>query len=275
MKRCTVILVALALYIVAVSPSSLQAASVIPLDLRQCVQLSGLAFAGTVSSMRSEYTPSHQTIVTRVTFSAIVVAKGRAGGAPLVLTLAGGRVGPEEILVPGQPQFEVGRRYIVLTDSDLGSVDNSYVPIIGMYQCYFTVGQGPPGSDDIVGDWAGRPVTEIRDGHVVVLDSRPEAPPNYRVPKQTSEVRDLYRPGRKSSLRPDSLEGSAPRPAHIPAQVDGRGPIIGTSQGRPSKRYPVPEASSMPHEIVSSEHDRGTRVREAQFLEVIRTLSAR
>src|SRR6267378_3614047 len=130
MKPETFMRAALAVLALAMGPQSLEASTVIPMDLRQCVEYSGLAFAGTVSGIKPEYTPSHSTIVTRVTFSHIAVAKGEHPDSTLIMTLEGGRVGSVETLVPGQPQFEMGRRYVLLVDADLGSADNSYLPVI-------------------------------------------------------------------------------------------------------------------------------------------------
>ena len=85
--------------LLAAGSASLDASSVIPLDLRQCVDYSGLAFAGTVSSVKAEYTRTHSTIVTRVTFSRITVAKGQHAGPTVVMTFdSGTRVGEAQFL---------------------------------------------------------------------------------------------------------------------------------------------------------------------------------
>ena len=276
MKPVTFMLVVLLLSVFTIGPTSPDASTVIPMDLRQCVEFCGLAFAGTVSDVRMEWTPSHETIVTRVSFTHIAIAKGAHADSTLVLTLEGGRVGPEEVIVSGHPRFEVGHRYVVLADADLGSADNSYIPIFGLYQCYFTVGEDSSGSDDVVRDWAGRQLVAIRNGHAVVLDNQSDADvfANYRRPKQTSGVRDLYVPGRRESIGPDSLEGGQPTQMPVPEKVDQR-PRAVRPYHRPTKRYPVPKESPVPREIVSAKLDPGTRVHESQFLEAIRGLSAK
>ncbi len=281
MRPINLTLATLTALTLGVGQSSLEASSVIPLDLQQCVHYSGLAFAGTVSRVRAEYTRDHSTIVTRVTFSHIVVAKGRHNWLTLTMTLEGGRVGPEEIIVPGQPQFELGRRYILLVDSDLGTSDNSYIPVIGMYQGFFTVDKDSSRREDVVMDLNGRPVVAIRDGHVVVLGRKKEdigLSSVRRGPVRTSS-RDIYVPGsgEASQGRGDTLQAEH-LPQRVPEETARKrvGPPDSSPRTtHPAKTYPVPTPSPTPQEIVAADDDSGTRVGEAEFLEAIREMSTR
>jgi hypothetical protein len=167
-----------------------------PVDLRACVHKAGVAFAGTVVGMRAERVPG--TIVTRVTFSDVVFAKGGNDRSTLVLTMEGGVVGNKGVSADDLPEFALSRRYIVLADADLGSQGNHYQPIVYFNQGFFPLLSASAGGASFVHDRVGRPVVGFRDGHVVVLrseksDSAPEGKsphsrPKHRGPSQETTV---------------------------------------------------------------------------------------
>ncbi len=155
--------------VTAVVPAS-SASVPYPVDLKSCVREAGYAFAGTVSSIQAEKVPS--TIVTKVSFSDVVYAKGKGEAGTIVLTMQGGKVDGMRIgISPSLPEFHVGERYIVLAANDLGSPANHYLPIVYFDQGVFQLMAGKPGGRLVVGGEIC-PVIGYRDGHLVYADKR-------------------------------------------------------------------------------------------------------
>ncbi|HMB67495.1 MAG TPA: hypothetical protein VKM96_06075 [Candidatus Bathyarchaeia archaeon] len=244
------------------------ASTVIPMDLEGCVSYSSLAFAGTVSSKATDWTDEHSTIVTRVTFADLYVVKG-AAGSTVTLTFEGGRVGDEEILVPGQPSFEAGRRYVVLSDADRGSSDNSYSPTIGLYQGYYNIGL-----DGIVADWAGRKIVGVRDGHALVLQEEPSPQISVK-PQRVSGLQDMYELGSRASSESDSSEVESRPPVRKPQEISARTSRTWKPREKPTKTYAVPRPSPVPLELVTAKNDPGTRVHEQLFLSIIKSFASK
>jgi hypothetical protein len=130
-------------------------------DLKSCVRAAGVAFAGTVSSIRAEKLDG--AIVTRITFSSVVYAKGPYESHSLVLTSCGGEIDGYATTCEDEPGLQLHQRYIVLAKSDLGSRKNIYSPFVYLGEGLFALNPektgGPPVVHGIVG---------YRDGHVLV-----------------------------------------------------------------------------------------------------------
>jgi hypothetical protein len=137
---------------------------VMPMTPRQVATHSGYIFAGTVLAIDSQRIGG--TILTRVLFEDLRFGNGASQSDSIVLTLAGGTVGNDHVVIDGQPNFELESRYIVFASADLGSPGNSYMPVVGLHQGYFMVGQPRPTA--VVYDALGLPVTAITPDRLTV-----------------------------------------------------------------------------------------------------------
>jgi hypothetical protein len=133
------------------------------------VERSAYIFAGTVASVRPEKV--RYSIATRVRFDDLTFVLGSSESGALELLLDGGKLGDREVFCPGQPQFTEGQRYIVMAHKDLGSLHNSYMPLVGLSQGVFHVFKYAKGENE-VSDWQERKVVEIEDYRLVVVESR-------------------------------------------------------------------------------------------------------
>jgi len=127
----------------------------------------GLIFAGTVTGSRPEKVRG--TVITYVVFRDLRLAKGTATGDSVLLALEGGTVGNDLIVVTGQPNFEVGNRYVLFVLPDRGPGKNSLTPVVGLYQGYFKVERLPGSRGSIVLDGLLRPVVRISPDQVTVV----------------------------------------------------------------------------------------------------------
>ena len=139
------------------------ASIVIPISLKDLTLRSGVVFAGTVEKL--DYVQDAKFgLLTHITFSKLVSAKTTGSPKTLTLTLRGGKAGSRESFVVGLPRFEVGKRYLVFADADLGSSKNSFVPFIGLDQGVFEI------ENKLVRDSMGRSVVAVIGDNVVCLD---------------------------------------------------------------------------------------------------------
>jgi hypothetical protein len=134
---------------------------------QQLVHYAKLAFAGTVIDTKPERLG--ETIVTRVVFSDLRFAKGKAATPTLTLTLEGGRIGEEGISVSGQPGFLLGQRYIVLTTTDVGEVERELIPVVGLYQGVFRITKDGRGRSVVLDPFSRAVVRISADRLTVVL----------------------------------------------------------------------------------------------------------
>ncbi len=277
MTRSRMIPVLLALAALATQTS---ASIVIPQDISGLAKEAKTIFAGTVSSVRSGWNAKRTTIVTHVTFKSVTVLKGNLDPRTVELTLSGGKVGDEEIVTEGQPEFSEGDRYIVLCRSeDLGSERNRYLPIIGLNQGYFRVRPGHRTGGPVVLDGAGREIVGIENGRLVVAGGS-----TIPVSRSQGTATDLpFTATRAEPTRQDSIPaarlGARPmrgsRPDH---------PAMPTSPTRPDHNRSVPAPDWVPGSqravmtgtpairVLSQTEDRGTRMSEVVFLSEIRRL---
>jgi hypothetical protein len=168
--RQVVVLISVALATQFCITPSVQATTVIPVDLAHCAKRAGAIFAGTVSGMES--VRLDETIVTHVDFTDVTYVKGGPRNARTRITYEGGVVGNDRVFSMGQPEFELGSRYILLVVSDFGTAKPWYIPIVGLYQGFFKV--APDSSQKVIHDWANRPVVRVEGRHLVVVSRRNE-----------------------------------------------------------------------------------------------------
>lgn len=253
-------------------PQTAAGSTVIPMNLRELTYFSGCVFVGTVSDMRSEWTLDQTTVVTHVTFVDVVYAKGNREERTLILTSNGGTVGEDTIILTGQPSFRIAQRCIVFSMADLGSAGNSYCPLIGLYQGFFSVHPDRPGGPPVVHDWADRPLAALRDGRAVVVAAPAESEHSSSgsvasfqeresVPADFQPRLDLQSPLAPPFIFPSLTQSS---PAKPPATYSA--PAL---QGV----IELPRPDSAPVEILPSSDDPGTRMSEASFVAGIRALS--
>ena len=249
------------------------ASTVIPMDLMTMVRYSDRIFAGTVTAIEPYWTPSHNTIITQVTFSHLTYAKGDYLRTSITLNLRGGRVGSDEIIIDGMPQFAVGQRYITFCSNDLGSDANYYLPISGLFQGHFVIFSEDSGQPNTVHDWLRRPLVGVHSGRIVVVSNK------------TEEVVDGGM--RMSGIQrvPVSAKDFATE-IRDSAIIESSHPIIPELRGVPEKylgsrvRFDhanqgtlIPTASPIPLEVLPSSQDVGTRITEVEFLNILRRMA--
>jgi hypothetical protein len=233
-----------------------------------------------VTSTNAEWSAGRTTIVTRVTFSNLSILKGSLDSHRVQLVLSGGRIGDEEIVTEGQPQFAEGGRYVVLCRSDdLGSERNRYIPIIGLNQGYFPIRQGHRSTGEIVFDAAGREVVGIENGRLMVASGEVASAPS----KGTAVDLPFTAP-RMEATRSDSLLEArarvrtprAPRPEKaataIPPPTNSRGAAsVSPPDWVPGSQRAV--MSDVPAtRVLSPSEDPGSRMSETRFLNELRRL---
>ena len=253
----------LALLILVYLPSRAFPATVIPMDFRQLVDLSGLVFAGTVTSVEGDWTPSHGQIITKVHFESISIAKGNRPNK-LTLNLLGGQVGSARMLVPGQPQFVVGKRYVVLSFPDMGSDRNQYLPVVGLWQGIFSVDE----HSGMVRNSDGMALVGLEGDNLVMVDESVNPPPAVQS--------DIAARGAEStdSLPIPHAVRSDRQPVIVLATPGGPPPTSAhRDQPTPSpQRQPI-RFSRHPIKILPRSLDPGKRIREGEFLDIVRRLA--
>lgn len=125
-----------------------------------------LAFAGTVKSILGRSIDG--VIVSDIEFTDVVLARGENEGPSLVLTERGGTFGDLITVSADLPQFEIGQRYIVLSYGR-GAAADWYMPIVAFPNGLFLVRANQTTGKRFVVDYEGREVTEMRHGHLVLL----------------------------------------------------------------------------------------------------------
>lgn len=266
------------LFCLSSQPAVSRASTVVPADISVLAKAAKVIFAGTVTSLRSEWTPEHTTIVTKVSFQSVVLVKGSPLANPAVLTISGGTVGDVQIGTEGQPQFVVGERYVLLcTSHDLGSPRNGYLPIIGLYQGFFPVKADPQTGRSVVYDHADRVVTSVEAGKLVVLGPDTSLGPDpaltasakdiefVPIVRETSERDSMAVEGAsvaaKTQIRAKARAGTHPAGRDSAFAVDW---VLGSQRasvtGEPAVRS------------LDAQADPGTRLNEAEFIAAIKLL---
>lgn len=254
--------------------------TIIPADIADLAKAAQTIFAGTVISARSEWNATKTTIVTRVAFRDVTAVKGNLDSRRVELILSGGKVGDEQIITEGLPEFVQGGRYILLCRSeDLGSERNRYLPIIGLNQGYFPVRPGHRTGGAVVLDGAGREVVAIENGKLVVAGASTSL-----VSEQQGNAIDLpFTVSRAEPAKQDSLRAAAARTRTAgPSRPENR--AMPTTPTKPDRNGAIPAPDWVPGSqravltgvpairVLKSSEDPGTRMSEASFLSEIRRL---
>lgn len=267
----------------AITPAVSQSL-VVPAEMSELAKEAKAIFAGTVSSTRAEWNACHSTIITRVTFTNLVVVKGAMNPDRAVLAISGGRVGDEEIVTEGQPRFVPGERYILLCNAaDLGSERNRYLPIIGLNQGFFRIRSGHRtgspvvvngGDQEIVGIEGGQLVVVANPEHTALAERRGRVtdlpfiaergkPPDPNDPRRKGPQKKSHScpaPGIPSVPREQVLRAPESDSLQPPDWVPGSQRVV--DKGVPTARILDPEA------------DRGTRMTESEFLRELGRLAS-
>lgn len=256
------------------------ASMVVPGDISNLAKDAKVIFAGTVASIRSEWNAGRTTIVTKVLFKDVIMVKGDPAPVRTELTLSGGKVGDDEIVTEGQPQFLAGARYILLCNStDLGSERNRYLPIIGLNQGFFPVRPNRRTGRPVVLDGGGREIVSIQNGKLVIVS--PSLGENVKAGPRPSAIDLPFTPRRGRPGGKDSLINRSNRPRE---QSNATGTAIPRSGNRPARNNSVPPVDwvrGSQHLVITGEpvvrvldpgSDPGTRMSESQFLNEIRRL---
>ena len=185
-----------------------QASTITQLDLAFTARKAGLIFAGTVDTVMYRMDPAGQTVLSLVSFKDVTYAKGDRRSGRVSLTLRGGRTDKDESRVIDQPEFEISKRYIVMTHADLGSEQNLYLPIIGLNAGFFPVLIDSTAKTTHVCDWEYRPIARIQGHHLVVvavraIGDRPAPPQRGTKREPPIEVLD---PGKDPGTRVTETE---------------------------------------------------------------------
>lgn len=250
------------------SPNSCFASTALSLSLEEITKYSGEIFAGTV--IRIEYTrKTGAGILSRITFGSIQSAKTSGPSrSELTLTIAGGRIGNVVSAIEGLPQLDLGKRYVLFVDPDLGSPANSYDPILGLEQGVYTV-QADNNGRPIVHDAKGRPLVKVVDGHSVVVD-----PTLASVTAETN----LIRPQIASVRGPEDVKNGPKMPAG--------GQIVSVEIRQPSEAAEVDSLPPVVRKLGARQRDGSAylvppnldpkvRLTETDFLDEIRNIASR
>lgn len=140
------------------------------------LQTTGYAFAGTVAANDARVDPATGRVFTRVVFVNLALAYGKSSGDTIELRLLGGVLNGVAHNLDLQPRFNVGERYIVLSDSTMGDPAGLFLPAVGGPLGVFQVLRAGPNGRLHVHDYWGRRVLGIRGDSIEVLGEIPGRP---------------------------------------------------------------------------------------------------
>jgi hypothetical protein len=131
------------------------------------VQRAGAIFAGTVTDMTWEQ--RDVVIVTHVSFRDVRFVKGRAlpEGIARITQVSSKPTDAWITVSAGLPEFEIGRRYVVLAKEEMGPL-GSWIPLAGLRGGLFHVERSASG--EFVSDSSRRPIAAIRVGEIVLAN---------------------------------------------------------------------------------------------------------
>jgi hypothetical protein len=142
-------------------------ATSIPLrSLGEMARHAPLSFAGTVG--RISYRTADGRPLTDVRFTQVSFARGQGKGDTPTLSLWGGVDGKEFMSITGMPEFEVGKRYVVLA-TDQGTSSGWYIPIPDLTQGVFRVDSDIVTKRTVMRDWGGRAIAGIEGEHIKLI----------------------------------------------------------------------------------------------------------
>lgn len=145
--------------LLSISPKTVQATTLIPLDLPEIVRQAEIIADVTVVNLESYWASpaGAKAIRTKVTFTLNRPALKGQVGSPFSLEFLGGTVGSHRIVVAGMPQLEIGQRVIIFSYGP----DKAFAsPLIGMDQGILRVVHDDQNNVDRVYRWWGQPVNE-------------------------------------------------------------------------------------------------------------------
>jgi hypothetical protein len=225
------------------------ATTAFPLGLDDLTTHATYIFAGTVADIAVVPKPS-AGLISRISFTDLRFVKGSYPDTRLVMTIRGGTLNSTTIRIEGLPEFHRGSRYIVFADSYLGSGDDLYLPIVGLYAGLFQI-KNERGSD-VVQDWAGRSLVRVDWPTMSVMHPSP--------PRQSRASRDtLIRFEQPTDRDPRFKPGGHVIRVETSSPDESSGNLMGQErdmQGREVVR------------VVDA--DPGTRIREPEFLAILR-----
>ena len=137
-----------------------------PLSFSMVLDMTTLAFAGTVKSVLGRSIDG--VIVSDIEFTDVVLARGENEGPSLVITERGGTFGDMMTVSVDLPQFEIGQRYVVLSYGR-GAAADWYMPIVAFPNGLFRIRTNQSTRERFVVDYEGRDIAAIRNDHLVLL----------------------------------------------------------------------------------------------------------
>lgn len=114
---------------------------------------------GTVTAINARRTTKRE-IVTDYGFDDLEIIAGMAQGDSLTLTLLGGTVGTDSLMVAGAPKFKHGVRYLVFVAGNGAAM----FPLVGGHQGIFQLRKDLVSGDVRVHDYAGRAMDRMTGG---------------------------------------------------------------------------------------------------------------
>jgi len=146
----------------ALAPTS-RATTVIQPSFDQMVGSADYIVRVEVNSVESSWrdnpsNPGDRYIGSRVTLTVKEIIKGTPP-SPLVLDLAGGRVGEDELVIDGAPKFEAGDECILFVRGN----GRTFFPVVGLMHGYFPVYRDPVTKRASVLRFNGRPLRNVQD----------------------------------------------------------------------------------------------------------------
>lgn len=146
---------------------SVWAVSGIKRDFNELLGLSDLVLVGTVTAMESHWSDpvAQDNINTTITLSDLQVLKGELNAEHYEVVIAGGSIPPYSVHIPGAPQFNLEKRYILFIK------DNREVvfPFVGVHDGVFIV-EALSQNQTQVKTLSGDIVTGIQGGEVQKVD---------------------------------------------------------------------------------------------------------
>jgi len=166
---CVAVLACLAAFLPA------RATTVIQPSFDQLVGSADYIVRAQVKAVESEWRvnaakPGERYIGTRITLDVREVIKGTPP-QPLVISVVGGRIGDEELVVNGAPKFEAGDECILFVRGN----GHSFFPLVGLMHGYFPVYRDIPTGRASVLRYNGQPLYSERQ-----LDSSGTPAANFR-----------------------------------------------------------------------------------------------
>lgn len=141
------------------------------LELDDLVRGAGTIAIGTVTERSFRETPDHELIAiwTDVRLEKLTFLKGEVTRS-LSLTLPGGRVGKRGVRVCGMPELALAGRFLIF----LAEGEGGFCPFLGWGQGVYRLVRDEETGTDLVENWQGVPIREVKGGRLVLAPEREE-----------------------------------------------------------------------------------------------------